>query len=261
MQKLVTGFGALVLFASSTQAQVPLVAPAAPVVALTPTQMFLHADIVVQAVMAGLVLASIVVWALWLLKMVQISLSAARLRQALAGLVPGFSTAAAPRLRGVAAQMLGAAGQERVLSAGLARDGVLERAASELSALETACQRRLQAGVALIGTVAATAPFIGLFGTVWGIMNSFTGIAASKTTNLAVVAPGIAEALLATGIGLVAAIPALILFNHLTRRLAAHRAALSEVARRIVSALSRDLDRAAAEDTPEASRTLMRRGA
>ncbi len=261
MQKLVTGFGAFALFASPSQAQVPLAAPLAPVVGLTPVQMFLHADIVVQGVMAGLLLASVVIWALWLLKMVQISLSAARLRQALARLVPGFSIMALPRLHGAAAQMLDAAGQERVLSAGLARDGVLERAASELSALETACQRRLQSGVALIGTVAATAPFIGLFGTVWGIMNSFTGIAASKTTNLAVVAPGIAEALLATGIGLVAAIPALILFNHLTRRLAAHRAALTEVSRRIVTALSRDLDRAAGDDKLGSNRPLMLRGA
>ena len=98
----------------------------------------------------------------------------------------------------------------------------------------------------MIGTVAATAPFIGLFGTVWGIMNSFIGIAESQQTNLAVVAPGIAEALLATGIGLVAAIPAVILYNHLTRLLAAHRAALTETARRINVILSRHLDRSAA---------------
>ena len=232
-----------------------------PSVALTPMDMFLDADSVVRAVMVGLVVASVLVWAIWAMKLVQIGLSARGLRAGLRGLTPGFTTDGPPALHGVSAQLMAAAQAERALGAGLPRDGVLDRAASELSALETATQRRLQSGVALIGTVAATAPFVGLFGTVWGIMNSFTGIAASKTTNLAVVAPGIAEALLATGIGLFAAIPALLFFNHLTRLLASHRAALAEVSRRIVSALSRDLDRAAVLDVPgEHARVLQLAG-
>ncbi|TXI06179.1 MAG: tonB-system energizer ExbB [Pseudorhodobacter sp.] len=229
---------------------------AASELALTPLEMFRNADAVVQGVMIGLIIASVLVWAIWAMKLVQIGLSARSLRRALRQLQPGFTTEAPPGLTGTAAGMMEAARAERALGTRLPRDGVLDRAASELSALETATQRRLQAGVALIGTVAATAPFVGLFGTVWGIMNSFTGIAASKTTNLAVVAPGIAEALLATGIGLFAAIPALLFFNHLTRLLAAHRAMLAEVSRRIVSALSRDLDRAGAATPAERAQVL-----
>jgi biopolymer transport protein ExbB len=83
---------------------------------------------------------------------------------------------------------------------------------------------------------------VGLFGTVWGIMNSFIGIAESQTTNLAVVAPGIAEALLATAIGLVAAIPAVVIYNHFSRSIAAYRQLLADAAAGVERLLSRDLD-------------------
>src|SRR3546814_1624005 len=86
-------------------------------------------------------------------------------------------------------------------------------------------------GTGLLATIGATAPFVGLFGTVWGIMNSFIGIAASKTTNLAVVAPGIAEALLATALGLVAAIPAVVIYNHFSRQIGAYRAQVADTSR------------------------------
>lgn len=215
-------------------------------VALSPVEMFAAADVVVKAVMTGLIAASVLVWAIWLGKLAQIGQSLAGLRRGLAGLAghEGLSTpAGAPALT---AALIEAARAEAESSRGLPMEGLRERAASEVEARAGAAQRRLQRGIAVIGTVAATAPFIGLFGTVWGIMNSFIGIAESQQTNLAVVAPGIAEALLATGIGLVAAIPAVILYNHLTRLLAAHRAALTETARRINVILSRHLDRSAA---------------
>ena len=93
-----------------------------------------------------------------------------------------------------------------------------------------------------LGVIVA-APFIGLFGTVWGIMNSFVGIAESGTTNLAVVAPGIAEALLATALGLVAAIPAVIMYNHFTRSLASVRGAMGDLSAGLQQLVSRDLDR------------------
>ena len=79
-------------------------------------------------------------------------------------------------------------------------------------------------GTGVLATIGATAPFVGLFGTVWGIMNTFIGISRSQTTNLAVVAPGIAEALLATACGLAAAIPAVVIYNHFSRRIAGYRA-------------------------------------
>ena len=185
---------------------------AAPELALTPLEMFRNADAVVQGVMVGLIVASVLVWAIWAMKLVQIGLSARSLRRALRQLQPGFTTEAPPGLTGTAAGMMEAARAERALGTRLPRDGVLDRAASELSALETATQRRLQAGVALIGTVAATAPFVGLFGTVWGIMRTL-GAYAEESFTMARVAPGISEALFATAIGLFAAIPAVIAYN------------------------------------------------
>ena len=211
---------------------------------LSPIEMFHDADIVVQSVMAGLIGASVLIWAIWLGKLLQLAAAKGKLRRAQRHLGAQGADLASVKLGRVPLMMLACARAEVAASHGLPNAGTMERVASELSSVELSAQRRLQSGVALIGTVAATAPFIGLFGTVWGIMNSFIGIAATKTTSLAVVAPGIAEALLATGIGLVAAIPAVIFYNHLARSLAAHRALLAEVARKIAVQTSRDLDRA-----------------
>ena len=94
----------------------------------------------------------------------------------------------------------------------------------------------------MLATIGATAPFVGLFGTVWGIMNSFIGISESQTTNLAVVAPGIAEALLATALGLVAAIPAVVIYNVFARSTAGYRALLADAAAGVERLVSRDLD-------------------
>ena len=98
-------------------------------------------------------------------------------------------------------------------------------------------------GTGLLATVGSTAPFIGLFGTVWGIMNSFIGISRTNTTNLAVVAPGIAEALLATATGLVAAIPAVVIFNLFARSITGYRQMLGDTSAEVLRLLSRDLDR------------------
>ena len=114
--------------------------------------------------------------------------------------------------------LLAAAMREARLSAGISSDaGIKERAASSFAEIVRAEARRIRLGMGLLATIGATSPFVGLFGTVWGIMNSFIGISKSQTTNLAVVAPGIAEALLATALGLVAAIPAVIIYNHFAR--------------------------------------------
>ena len=108
--------------------------------------------------------------------------------------------------------------QEMRLSDDSASDeGIKERAGSRFTDIARAEARTIRQGMAILGTIGATAPFVGLFGTVWGIMNSFIGISKAQTTNLAVVAPGIAEALLATAIGLVAAIPAVIIYNYFSR--------------------------------------------
>jgi len=106
-------------------------------------------------------------------------------------------------------------------------------------------------GTGILATVGSIAPFVGLFGTVWGIMNSFIGISQSQTTNLAIVAPGIAEALLATALGLVAAIPAVMIYNAFTRSIAGYRLMLADTSAAVERLISRDLDRKAT-GTPSA---------
>ncbi|HRQ83434.1 MAG TPA: tonB-system energizer ExbB, partial [Azospirillaceae bacterium] len=125
------------------------------------------------------------------------------------------------------------------------KDGVKERVASRLDRIEAAAAQRMTAGTGILATIGSTGPFVGLFGTVWGIMNSFIGISKAHTTNLAVVAPGIAEALLATAIGLVAAIPAVVIYNVFARAISGYRAQIGDVAAEIQRLVSRDLDRGA----------------
>ena len=142
--------------------------------------------------------------------------------------------------------MIGAADTELQLSAGgMSPEGVKERIASRLERLEAAAGRQMIRGTGILATIGATAPFVGLFGTVWGIMNSFIGISKSHTTNLAVVAPGIAEALLATALGLVAAIPAVVMYNMFSRWIAGYRALHADASAEILRIVSRDLDRGA----------------
>ena len=130
-----------------------------------------------------------------------------------------------------------AAATELKLSAGVVEtDGIKERVASRLERLEAAFARRISRGTGVLATIGATAPFVGLFGTVWGIMNSFIGISKSHTTNLAVVAPGIAEALLATAFGLAAAIPAVVIYNVFARQIAGYRALLGDASAEVHAA-------------------------
>jgi biopolymer transport protein ExbB len=128
--------------------------------------------------------------------------------------------------------------------------GVKDRIASRLERLEAAAGRAMIRGTGLLATIGATAPFVGLFGTVWGIMNSFIGISKQHTTNLAVVAPGIAEALLATALGLIAAIPAVVMYNMFSRWIASYRALHADAASEVLRLVSRDLDRGTISQRP-----------
>jgi len=216
--------------------------------ALTPWGMYLAADWVVQSVMVGLALASLATWTVLIAKAWELARTARALRAAHASLEAGAGlddVVALPVVAdGLARQMLDAAHAELRLSADAhGSDGIKERLASRLERIELAHARRLRNGTGVLATIGATAPFVGLFGTVWGIMNSFIGIAEANTTNLAVVAPGIAEALLATALGLVAAIPAVVIYNHFSRRLAAIRGASGDVSACVQQLVSRDLDR------------------
>ena len=224
----------------------------------SPLAMFMGADIVVKSVMFGLALASVLGWAVWAGKMLQVNVANSRLRRsyrqlARAGTLTGASQKA---YSGPVRVMVSAAQAEIGISSGLGKDGVKERVTSELSRVEAGAARSMQSGAMVLGSIGSTAPFIGLFGTVWGIMNSFIGIAESGTTSLSVVAPGIAEALLATAIGLVAAIPAVLLYNHITRVVSGYRARIGDAAALVERCLSRDLDRRAEETAP--ARTTLR---
>jgi biopolymer transport protein ExbB len=215
---------------------------------LSPWSMFMSADVLVKAVMIGLAFASLVTWTIFIAKMIEFAVIQRKLRSALAKIADARSLAEAQFALGskgsVLASLLAAAMREARLSAGISSDtGIKERAASRFSEIVRAEARRVRLGMGLLATIGATSPFVGLFGTVWGIMNSFIGISKAQTTNLAVVAPGIAEALLATAIGLVAAIPAVIIYNHFTRVSKGYMELVSRASGAAGRLLSRDLDR------------------
>ncbi len=209
--------------------------------------MFAGADIVVQAVMVGLALASVLTWTVGLAKSIEL-LAAARAGRALLDRIASArsldeAAQASRGSRSAVARLVEAATEEGALSAGLASEGVKERVGSRLDRIEAAAGRRMTRGTGILATIGATAPFVGLFGTVWGIMNAFVGISKAQTTNLAVVAPGIAEALLATAIGLVAAIPAVVIYNVFARWIAGYRQLLADASAEVLRHVSRDLDR------------------
>ncbi|WP_213285935.1 tonB-system energizer ExbB [Bradyrhizobium sp. sGM-13] len=215
---------------------------------LSPWSMYKDADVVVKAVMIGLAFASLVTWTVFIAKMFELTVVQRKLRRALAKIADARSLAEAQFALGakgsVLSAFLAAAMREARLSAGISSDaGIKERAASSFSEIVRAEARRIRLGMGLLATIGATSPFVGLFGTVWGIMNSFIGISKSQTTNLAVVAPGIAEALLATAIGLVAAIPAVIIYNHFSRVTKGYMELVSRASGAAGRLLSRDLDR------------------
>jgi biopolymer transport protein ExbB len=215
---------------------------------LSPWSMFLSADILVKAVMIGLAFASLVTWTIFIAKMVELSVIQRKLRSALGRIGDARSLAEAQFALGakgsVLSSLLAAAMREARLSAGISSDaGIKERAASSFAEIVRAEARRIRLGMGLLATIGATSPFVGLFGTVWGIMNSFIGISKSQTTNLAVVAPGIAEALLATAFGLAAAIPAVIIYNHFTRVTKGYLELVGRASGAAARLLSRDLDR------------------
>jgi biopolymer transport protein ExbB len=215
---------------------------------LSPWSMFMSADVIVKAVMVGLAFASLVTWTIFVAKMIELTIVRRKLRSSLAKISDARSLAEAQfalgAKEGVLASLLAAAMREGRLSAGISSDaGIKERAASSFGEIVRAEARRIRLGMGLLATIGATSPFVGLFGTVWGIMNSFIGISKSQTTNLAVVAPGIAEALLATAIGLVAAIPAVIIYNHFSRVTKTYLELVNRASGAAGRLLSRDLDR------------------
>jgi biopolymer transport protein ExbB len=214
---------------------------------LSPWGMFLAADIVVKLVMIGLAFASLITWTVALAKGLEVLFARRQLRRGLGVLAQARSLSEAGRQldeRHSVARLIDAALAEvRISSDASDKDGIKERVALRLGRMEAEAGRRMTRGTGALATIGATAPFVGLFGTVWGIMNSFIGISKQHTTNLAVVAPGIAEALLATALGLFAAIPAVVIYNMFSRSIAAYRALHADCTAEVLRLLSRDLDR------------------
>ncbi|NJC41762.1 biopolymer transport protein ExbB [Brevundimonas alba] len=226
---------------------------------LTPAKMFMEADIVVKVVMIGLLLASVFTWVILLIKLFEFG----ALNRSTDRFLEAFrQTRTIADMRRVAtseefegnplADMAAAATDEVELSrqAGLSvtgdhRDSALMRAQAAVSAVQSGLAKRLSGGQQFMASVGSTGPFIGLFGTVYGVMNSFIGIANTNTTNLASVAPGISEALLATGIGLFAAIPAVIFYNYFNTRIAAYGTRSDGFNAELMNAVSRNLDKGA----------------
>lgn len=217
---------------------------------LSPWGMFMAADWVVKSVMVGLAMASLVTWTVWLAKSLELFAAKIHARGVLK-IVSGARNltevdGALGARRGPAALLPHAARHELQRSLGAVDhaggQGLLQRVTSHLSRIEVQAGRRMMRGTGVLATIGSTAPFVGLFGTVWGIMNAFIGISEAHTTNLAVVAPGIAEALLATAMGLVAAIPAVIIYNVFARSIAGYRQILADVSAAVERLVSRDLD-------------------
>jgi len=208
---------------------------------LSPWGMFLHADLIV---MIGLALASFVTWTVCLAKAFELA-SARRVAYRQLRALAQARSLAEVQMRDASpiSRLVAAAEREIELSADLRPDGLKERIALQLERIELAASRQIGRGMGVLATIGATAPFVGLFGTVWGIMNSFIGISKAHTTNLAVVAPGIAEALLATALGLVAAVPAVVIYNMFARSITGYRALLADASAQVIRHVSRDLDR------------------
>jgi biopolymer transport protein ExbB len=226
---------------------------------LTPITMFLDAEPIVKVVMIGLLLASIFSWVLLITKLFEfggLNRKSDRFVEAFRGaksINDMGRIAISEEFEGnPLADMAAAAASEVELSrqAGLQitgehRDSTIMRAQTAVSAVQSSLSKRLSGGMQFLASVGSSGPFIGLFGTVYGIMNSFIGIANTNTTNLAVVAPGIAEALLATGIGLFTAIPAVIFYNYFQTRISAYGTRTDGFTAELMNAISRQLDKGA----------------
>lgn len=219
---------------------------------LSPWGMYKNADIVVKIVMIGLAIASIITWTIWIAKGFELMGAKRRLRGEIAQLKKSASLKEARDVSNkegtLAHTLVHDALEEMRLSANAReKEGIKERVSFRLERLVHASGRTMSSGTGVLATIGSTAPFVGLFGTVWGIMNSFIGIAKTQTTNLAVVAPGIAEALLATALGLVAAIPAVVIYNVFARSIAGYKAQVSDASAQVLLLVSRDLDHQGSE--------------
>ena len=212
---------------------------------LSVSTLITQADRIVQGVLALLGLASVLTWTILLAKGVELWRACRSIDRSLR-LAESDAAGTAATLPWPLLLMRQAVSAELAASVATSVEGTKERLRTRLRRLEMRLTRRTQCGQGILATIGAVSPFIGLFGTVWGIMNSFVGIAKLHTTNLSVVAPGIAEALLATAAGLVAAIPAVVIYNIFARWMSAYRHSLGDLGEIVLRHAGRTLDRSSA---------------
>ncbi|MGB0895613.1 MAG: tonB-system energizer ExbB [Parashewanella sp.] len=219
---------------------------------LSPWGMYLAADWVVKSVMILLLLASILTWGIFVAKQVQLYKQTKLAKGFLSQVLSAEKFDDCKQIKSTdnpfAQSVVQSTATELKLSfsnsdSKVNDEGIKERVNERLQRLQINAGAHMNKGTGILASVGSVAPFVGLFGTVWGIMNSFIGIAQTQTTNLAVVAPGIAEALLATAIGLVAAIPAVLLYNYFARAITHYKALLADISSALMIVVSRDLDK------------------
>ncbi|WP_133405990.1 tonB-system energizer ExbB [Parashewanella tropica] len=219
---------------------------------LSPWGMYLAADWVVKSVMILLLLASILTWGIFVAKQVQLYKQTKLAKGFLSQILSAEKFDDCKQIKCIdnpfAQSVIQSTATELKLSfsnsdSKVNDEGIKERVNERLQRLQINAGAQINKGTGILASVGSVAPFVGLFGTVWGIMNSFIGIAQTQTTNLAVVAPGIAEALLATAIGLVAAIPAVLLYNYFARAITNYKALLADISSALMIVVSRDLDK------------------
>ena len=216
---------------------------------MSPIALFLQADIVVKAVMIGLILASVWTWAIIIghaVKMRRLARESESLERDFwkADDIDRFHETRGKEVHPSAKVLAAGVAEWRRSTSGKAidREGTRARLAASLQSSVTDEVDRLAGQLNILATVGSVAPFVGLFGTVWGIMRSFSDIAGAQNTSLAVVAPGIAEALFATALGLFAAIPAVIAYNRFSYGINRLEARLARFADRFHGTLSRELE-------------------
>ncbi|EKM33998.1 tonB-system energizer ExbB [Vibrio harveyi] len=227
--------------------------------------MYHAADWVVKGVMLSLLAASILTWAVFLFKQVQLMKATRRTQKLLTELVDAESLENAKQttqpFKGVESSLISATQHELQLSSlgSASENGIKERVQLRLERVQAELGRSITSLTGILATIGSVGPFVGLFGTVWGIMNAFIGIAKSQNTTLVVVAPGIAEALLATAIGLVAAIPAVVIYNYFTRKISGYKAQLADVSVALMILVSRDLDQKRMQSHQEHNDTVLKK--
>jgi biopolymer transport protein TolQ len=223
--------------------------PATGTAHLNPINLFVDADIVVQLIMGGLLLASVWVWTI----VISFGLRMARLRRRtdayerafwqasdLDAFQAPYARSELPSARVVSAAM--AEWRRSLAGKTVDREGTRQRLVSVMDTVVVQEADRLAERLNFLATVGSVAPFVGLFGTVWGIMSAFFQIGQEQNSSLAVVAPGIAEALAATAVGLFAAIPAVIAYNRFSHRVNAFDTRLQRFSDRFLVSLSRELE-------------------